>query len=375
MKRPRQQLVKREVLNQIGSMRQLCGIRRVAFMDGMEREVEALEFHLGSGFVFTVIASRAMDIAFAEYRDQSLVWLSPTGIVHPHYYDPQGWGWLRGFFGGLLTTCGLVNVGPPEVIDGEQIGGHGRIAYIPAQGLAYKEYWDDDGYWLEATGEMREVWINKTNLLLIRTIRAMAGERRLFLTDVVRNDGPRSQVHRILYHINAGFPLLDRSSRLILPVRTVTPRDPEANKGKRRFNVFGPPKAEYREKCYFHDLVPLEDGRVGAAVVNESLTEGLGLYAKWSKAELPQMVQWKMLGVGAYVNGIEPSNCLVMGIEKERELGTLVVLEPGEERTYHLEIGVLSGRREIRRFEQAVKKVAPAQPKFRQPLIFEKSRF
>ena len=85
MQRSRQQLVNREVLKQIGSMRQLCGIRRVAFMDGMEREVEALEFHLGSGFVFTVVASRAMDIAFAEYRDQLLVWLSPTGIVHPHY--------------------------------------------------------------------------------------------------------------------------------------------------------------------------------------------------------------------------------------------------------------------------------------------------
>lgn len=371
-----QQLPRRDVLrSQVGSMRQLCGIRHVTFMDGMERGVEALEFHLGSGFVFTAVPSRAMDIAFAEYRDQSLVWLSPTGVVHPQYYDPKEWGWLKGFFGGLLTTCGLVNVGPPEIVDGEQIGGHGRITYIPAERLECREYWNADGYWLEATGEMHEVRINKTNLLLNRTIRAMAGERRLFLTDVVRNDGPRSQVHRILYHINAGYPLLDLSSRLILPVRTVTPRDPEANKGKRQFNVFGPPQAAYQEKCYFHELVPLEDGRVGAAVVNERLSEGRGLYAKWSKAELPCMVQWKMLGVGAYVNGIEPANCLGLGMEKERELGTLVVLEPGEARIYRLEIGVLSGRREIRRFEQAVKKVAPAQPKFRQPVIFEKSKF
>jgi hypothetical protein len=43
---------------------------------------------------------------------------------------------------------------------------------------------------------------------------------------------------------------------------------------------------------------------------------------------------------------MEPANCLVDGRAKEREYGTLQFLEPGEEREYHLEPGVLTNKDE-----------------------------
>ena len=42
------------------------------------------------------------------------------------------------------------------------------------------------------------------------------------------------------------------------------------------------------------------------------------------------MVQWKQLGMGEYVCGIEPGNAFVGGRKEERENGTLKYVEPGE---------------------------------------------
>lgn len=40
-------------------------------------------------------------------------YISPSGIIYPQYYNVEGKEWLRGFFVGQLTTCGLQNIGTP----------------------------------------------------------------------------------------------------------------------------------------------------------------------------------------------------------------------------------------------------------------------
>jgi hypothetical protein len=50
-----------------------------------------------------------------------------------------------------------------------------------------------------------------------------------------------------------------------------------------------------------------------------------------------------MMGQGAYVVGLEPSNCWVQGRAHDREQDILLFLEPGESVSTHLEIGVLPG--------------------------------
>jgi hypothetical protein len=74
---------------------------------------------------------------------------------------------------------------------------------------------------------------------------------------------------------------------------------------------------------------------------------GLGLFVRFRRKELHRLVQWKMMGEGTYVLGIEPANCGVEGRESERRAGTLQFLEPGEERAFEVQIGVAQGEEEM----------------------------
>ena len=65
------------------------------------------------------------------------------------------------------------------------------------------------------------------------------------------------------------------------------------------------------------------------------------LRLSWGIETLPNLTEWKMPAAGVYALGIEPANCRVEGRVAERERGTLEMLEPGEKRTYYLEIEVL----------------------------------
>ena len=57
---------------------------------------------------------------------------------------------------------------------------------------------------------------------------------------------------------------------------------------------------------------------------------GLELDIGFSVRELPYLIHWKCRAAGDYVTGIEPSNCHPEGQARERESGTLRVLDPGE---------------------------------------------
>ena len=61
------------------------------------------------------------------------------------------------------------------------------------------------------------------------------------------------------------------------------------------------------------------------------------------------------MGEGIYVVGIEPTNAPLQFTRTEmRERGLLPTLQPGEKRTFHLEIGVLTNRADIDQFRQFV---------------------
>ena len=342
-----------------GSASQIARIASCELCDGREKGVRCLDFHTGSGFNFMVVPDRAMDIAFAEYKGINLAWMSGTGITSPSYYDPAGAGWMRGFFGGLMTTCGLLNVGVPDEYMGEQLGLHGRISNTPATNVSFDSYWVGDDYYLLARGEMRELRRPHYNILLKRRIQAMAGERTLHIHDTVVNEGSSRVPHQILYHINVGFPVLSRTSHLLAASQKVTPRDEEAREVQENYKTCSDPTPGYKEKVYYHHLAPCTDNRGWAAVVNPDLEDGLGVYVKFDLERLPVLTQWKMMGHGTYVMGIEPCNSYGIGMGRQNSLGTLKSLDPGQEMDYHLEIGVLAGEADIRMFEREVSLAAP----------------
>lgn len=100
----------------------------------------------------------------------------------------------------------------------------------------------------------------------------------------------------LLYHINLGFPLVDPETDLLLPSIEVTPRDQEAERDLQDFAKITEPQPAYQEKVYYHQMGQDAQGFTYVAVINRRLDDGLGIYLKYKKSQLPQFVQWKMFG-------------------------------------------------------------------------------
>ncbi|MCD6562640.1 MAG: aldose 1-epimerase family protein [Thermoproteales archaeon] len=359
---------KEELLKKVGSLQQIFYNRMFEFIDGKEKGVRGIDIKNPSGLSFIVLLDRGMDIPFAEYKGISLGWNSPIGYVSPSFFESEGDEWLRGYFGGLLTTCGLTYLGAPNIDLGEILGLHGRISYTPAERVSINEKWHKNELTLEIVGKIREAKVFGPNILLERKISTSIYSKKILIEDKVRNEGWTRQPLMILYHINIGFPILDEGSYLVSTSIKVAARDDEAKEKIEEFNIFHKPVKGYREKVYFHELVGDREKYAYAAIINENLFDGIGVYIKFKKDTLKRLIEWKMLGEGTYVVGIEPSNCFVMGRSWERKKGLLEYIDPQEEKSFSVEIGVLDGKNEIQKFKEKVQKVK----KGAEPELYEK---
>lgn len=327
----------------VGDIPQVAGATPLQLADGVEAGVEAIDVRSGGGLRFLVLASRGLDIADAEFDGIPLAWRSPTGRVHPSFYETTGLGWLRGFYGGLLVTCGYTSVGTPSIDAGEELGLHGRASYLPAERVAIEQGWTADGYRITVRGVLRQARVSGEHVVVRRTITTLLGSRALRLEDEVENAGSAANPLMLLYHVNLGFPLLDDGAEVITPARHVWPRDTQAASGLADYWRVGGPERGYAEQVFYHDLESGSDGIVEAGLINRSLRSGLGVALRFDRKALPRFIQWKMLGEGTYVMGLEPANCLVEGRAAERARGTLEHLEPGEQRRFWIELQVLVG--------------------------------
>jgi hypothetical protein len=339
----------RELLAHVGSLSQVGGVREVVLQDGTARGVRAAQFETGAGLSFTVLLDRGLDIGAAKYKGASLAWESATGPAHPAYFEREGLGWLRTFHGGLVTGCGLTTAGAPSVDEGQALGLHGRLSHLPAEGAWVDGAWRGDEYEMWARGRMRQAAVFGEHITLTRRVSARLGEARLFIRDAVANEGFQTTPHMLLYHCNFGYPLLDEGAELIAPSRAVTPRDAVAAPGLAGHARYEAPIAGYAEQCFYHDMAPDAEGYVTVLLANRTFDggRGLGAYVRYRQDTLPCFTQWKMVGQGEYVTGLEPANCQVEGRDKDRARGILQFLEPGETRSYELEIGVLDGNAAI----------------------------
>ncbi len=351
-----------DLRRRVGNMDQIAGIRTVQLDDGNERPARAAILHTGTGLELTVLLDRCLDISAASYNQRAMGWRSATGDVAPSYFEAEGLRWLRSYFGGLVTTCGLTHVGAPRPESALLGNGlHGRIGNTPARNIKITQEWQDGEYVMSVTGTMRETVVFGENLTLTRTVSTKLGERRFWIHDVVANEGFNDTKYMLLYHCNIGWPAVDAGSEMIAPSRFVAPRDAVAEDGKENWHKMDPPTHQYKEKCYYHDMVPAPDGSVTVAMANDGFArgEGFGVYVKYNKDELPRFVEWKQMGEQDYVIGFEPCNCGVEGRQVDEELGLLHTLKAGESKRVSLEFGVILSEKELKAIKTRSAKIKP----------------
>jgi hypothetical protein len=352
-------LSRRELLRRMGGLEQVAGVRLVTVGDGGERGTRLLEFRTGTGLSFDVLVDRAFDIGRCEIDGKSLAWHSGVGFKGPWYAEQLDLGWFRTWGGGLLTTCGIDHAlfmaedtarqhhYAPKAT--EKYGLHGRISNSPARIVGYGERWDGDVCTLWAEGETLQASAFGEHLVLRRRIEAVVGESRMRIHDVVENVGWDPTPHMYLYHVNAGFPCVDAGAEILVPTRSVTGREGQVDAAYRTLDA---PIPDHYEQVFIHDAIAEADGRVPVAVVNRA--RGIGVYEVYDSRQLPVHFVWRMCGEGLYAVGMEPGTNRPAGRLDARERGELIILEPGESRTYDLELGALRGGAEIDAFAARV---------------------
>ena len=349
------QYTRRELLDRVGDMSQLANARKAELVEGNERGSDLIEVFNASGLCFSVLPGRALDIASAHYKGMSLCFRGNVGDVGPAFYEPQGNGWLRGFYGGLVLTCGMSFTGHPETDpeeENEEIGLHGRLSFLPAKNVVTDASWEGDDYVLRVRGKMRESVVFGTNLELTREISTTLGQKSLHIHDRIHNAAVKRSPLMFVYHCNPGFPVLDAGARFVINSKKTTEWLNDGEVGPDRYRTATAPVAEAHDEVFVHHPRPNAAGEVHIALINDTL--GLGLYWKFPKAEIPIVNQWHHFHRGTYVTGVEPGNASMLGRAWNRKHGYLQYIEPDETRDFHLEIGVLDGADEIAAFERGV---------------------
>lgn len=322
-------LSRRELAARVGDLTQVAGIERFTYDEGVEGGVRAARIRSGAGLDFTVLFSRGLDIGAASLNGVPFAWVSSTGWASPHAFVPEDRGWLQTFHGGLLTGCGLTNAGASNLDNDTPLGLHGRLSHIPAEQTSARTVWNGDQAILEVEGVLREATVFGENLRLRRKISVPVGENSITITDTTTNEGFSESPFMLLYHLNFGWPLVDSGTKIVVPDGTrTTPRDDIAEAGLSGWSTLDPPTSGYDEQCFFHDV---PRGPVSVEMFNPA--RKFGVRVEYHTDDFAHLTQWKMMGQGEYVCGIEPATCSVLGRAAERIAGRLQTIAPGETRT------------------------------------------
>ena len=318
----------------VGNMEQIAGLRETVMNSGRGRDVRVVEVDNGSGLTFTVMADRCCDIYSAKFNGKSLAWLSPNGIVNPNAYEPENIMWLRSWPGGLLTTAGLLNVGGPE--DGHSL--HGRASHLAAEDLKLERCWAGEDYVLSVAGTMRHTMVFGEKLEIRRQIKTAYGKNIIQITDSVENQGFAPVPLMMLYHCNFGYPAIDDGAFLSAVQHKVTPKDEHSAQDIADWAKLTAPIHGYSEELFYHEIPADSDGFARISIVNQAA--GMKVTMAYDPTTLPVLNQWKQMGEGEYVTGLEPGNCYPIGQKANAEKGMLRMIEPGETVNFALQIEV-----------------------------------
>lgn len=352
-------------VNKFENVHQVGGIQIVRLDDnpapGSDDGVAAALFNTGSGLRFTVALDRGGDIVDAFFNHLSLAYLSPNGVKAPsHAYHRDG-DWLYNWPGGLMTTCGPRHIGAPREEEGQKLSLHGFHSNTPA---GVEMLINPDPH--HGRKEMLLSMVTRDSRMfgpvieVRRTIQCVLAEPEIRIYDRVTNRGNVSADHNWLYHVNLGYPLLDKGAKLIFAgtdaVTWQTPRDESKKTAKQltAMKKIPDPLDEHAGNGERGVIVNIKRDRQGMAhvgLINPKLE--LGLVMNYPAEQLPRFANWQHFGPrGSYVTGIEPFTGSLMGKGNDDHPQVGQKLEPGDTRAYQLSFRVLQGKAELAELEK-----------------------
>jgi Domain of unknown function (DUF4432) len=271
-------------------------------------EQPAIDARVFAGIELRIHPLRGLDIGAAWFRGVPLAWIAAAGEGGADSND-----WRAAWGGGLLTTCGLDNVGAAS----EGVGLHGTYTFLQAREVGTERS--------RSQVVVRGTVDDPRGLRVRRTIRSAVGSGRVEVVDRTTNLDDRPLEAPLLYHVNLGWPLWDEGARVETDAAEVRDRDEDA--APHDWSAAPARPASLPERVWEHV------GATRAVVVND----GLGLRVT-IESDLPRLWQWVDPAPGVYALAIEPANCSVLGRAHDRADGTLPFLQPREERTTRIAI-------------------------------------
>jgi hypothetical protein len=326
---------------------QTIGCELFEALDGDMRAQRILRIRNGE-LELEINVDRGFDIGRVLYRGIPMQWVSPAGFRHAHTFmpsafDPDGWGWLRSWQGGFLTTIGYDHVGGPTntpnrhlhpAITGERrfTGGFGSISPTSIEIVNL----DWDAGTIEVQAKVRQAAAFAEHLVLTRRITMNLGEAKFHLSDSVRNEGFIEEPIQVLYHINLGWPLL-------APGTTLTTSATE---------MLGCiDSAKGIDSKIMPAPTPLDIERVWDwnaptshewAELTNSDCAGRGpltLRLDWDGKQLPHFMQWRNACEAMYVQGLEPATTGLKGRAADNsQAGPAPYIAPGHSREFDIDL-------------------------------------
>jgi len=347
MKLFNKEVTREEILDRIGDLSQLGGIKSYELNDGSARGIRAYDIKTPAGIDMTVLADRGMEISYLAYKSIPISWRSAVKESHSAYFESKWDEWLRNYYGGLLTMCGFTYCGNPCVYEGIEYNIHGRASNLPAYNLSYDVDWQDESCSLWVKGKVKEAKHGGDKIELNRKITTYLESPKIIIEDKIKNIGFKTSTLMLLYHFNIGWPIIDTTSKLIEGKANVKPNDIASEKAFSSYSSFAAPSMEAQDNVFIHDIDADHEGFSNIAIINEAFdnNKGIGIWLRFKKDNLPYLTQWKLLRAkGEYVCGIEPGNLPLTSFKEAKENGEMKYIEPGEEKNILLEFNVLESK-------------------------------
>jgi len=321
----------------VGAPDQLVQVDRLVRDEGPGRGSPVLVVRNPRGVSVEVLLDRALDLGWADAAGAPLAWRSARGPVASTRYEPWGGGWTRTFGGGLLTTCGLAATGAPATVDGIHHGLHGRVGHVPAENVRWALVDDGGAPAVEITGDVVEAALGQPTLRLRRRIVLSTARPELRVEDVVMNDGYGPAGHMFRHHLNLGYPLVGPGTVVTATAEPFGERDRPGRTPQAlpwTLDLAPGPAPETVLYCRPH--------AGPTATVTVSAPTGRAVEVEQATAGWPLLVLWRDPTPGVNVLGVEPSTSRDDGRAQAERDGELLVLHPGEQRSYVTTVRVVA---------------------------------